>query len=326
MTPGCSIVIRAFNEGKYIERLLLGIIQQTIKDIQIILVDSGSTDETTLIASRYPVEIMTIRPEEFTFGRSLNFGILHASYPLVVIVSAHVYPVYPDWLERLLEPFIDPNVALTYGKQRGDQSTRFSEHQLFMRLFPENSTGKQTHPFCNNANAAIRRSLWERQSYNELLPGLEDLAWAKWTQEQGYATYYAAAAEVIHVHNETLKGLYNRYRREGMAFKAIYPHEQFTLIEFFRTYFHNVRSDYQAARQLKVAHTVWKDILSFRLLQLWGTYQGYKKTGPLTRQLKQAFYYPNQDALTLKPVTRSLEPIPYSELKKQADNNKDLSL
>jgi len=326
MTPGCSIVIRAFNEGKYIERLLLGILQQTIKDVQIILVDSGSTDETTRIASRYPVEIMSILPEEFTFGRSLNFGILHASNPLVVIVSAHVYPVYPDWLERLLEPFMDPNVALTYGKQRGDESTRFSEHQLFMRLFPDNSSGKQNHPFCNNANAAIRRTLWERHAYNELLPGLEDLAWAKWAHEQGYAAYYAAEAEIIHVHNETLKGLYNRYRREGMAFKAIYPHEHFTLSEFFRTYFHNVTSDFEASRQLKVTHSVWKDILSFRFLQLWGTYRGYRKTGPLTRQLKQAFYYPNQEALPLDPVVRTLEPIPYSEIQKQMDSKNDLSL
>ena len=157
MTTGCSIVIRAFNEAKHIERLLLGILQQAVKDIQIILVDSGSTDETTQIASRYPVEIISIQPQEFTFGRSLNFGISHASNPLVVIISAHVYPVYPDWLDRLLEPFNDPSVALTYGKQRGDVSTRFSEHQLFMRLFPDNSSGKQNHPFCNNANAAIRR-------------------------------------------------------------------------------------------------------------------------------------------------------------------------
>ena len=168
-------------------------------------------------------------------------------------------------------------------------------------------------------------TLWEKHAYNELLPGLEDLAWAKWVHEQGYATFYAAEAEVIHVHNETLQGLYNRYKREGMAFKAIYPHEHFTLIEFFKTYFHNVNSDFKASRQLKVTHSVWKDILSFRLLQLWGTYQGYKKTGPLTRQLKQAFYYPNQDGLPLEPAIRSLEPIPYSELQKQVDNSQDLA-
>ena len=115
----CSIVIRAYNEGKYIGRLLEGIHQQTIKDVEIILVDSGSTDNTRQIAESYSVKIVHIPPHDFTFGRSLNLGIKHATNELIVIVSAHVFPVYPDWLERMLEPFANPNVVLTYGKQRG---------------------------------------------------------------------------------------------------------------------------------------------------------------------------------------------------------------
>lgn len=73
--PVCSVVIRAFNEEKYIERLIIGITQQTINSIEIILVDSGSTDGTLEIVSRYPVRVVHIRPEDFTFGRSLNLGI-----------------------------------------------------------------------------------------------------------------------------------------------------------------------------------------------------------------------------------------------------------
>ena len=45
----CSIVIRAYNEEKHIGRLLEGIKQQTLKDVEIILVDSGSTDRTLAI-------------------------------------------------------------------------------------------------------------------------------------------------------------------------------------------------------------------------------------------------------------------------------------
>jgi hypothetical protein len=43
------------------------------------------------------------------------------------MASAHVYPVYPDWLETLLTPFTDARVALTYGKQRGAPYSHFSE-------------------------------------------------------------------------------------------------------------------------------------------------------------------------------------------------------
>ena len=114
----CSIVIRAYNEGRHIGRLLEGIQQQTVRNVEIILVDSGSSDDTLAIASKYCAQIVQIKPQDFTFGRSLNLGLQAASHELVVIASAHVYPIYPDWLERLLEPFENQSVGLTYGKQR----------------------------------------------------------------------------------------------------------------------------------------------------------------------------------------------------------------
>ncbi len=120
-------------------------------------------------------------------------------------------------------------VALSYGQQRGDEGTRFSEHQVFARWFPERSEPRQAHPFFNNANAAIRRSLWEIHSYDESLPGLEDLAWASWAMDQGWGIAYVAEAPVIHVHEETLQLIYNRYRREAMALRTIRPSEHFSL-------------------------------------------------------------------------------------------------
>ena len=112
MTIKCSIVIRAYNEEAHIGRLLKGISQQTYGDVETILVDSGSTDRTVEIAEEYGVQIVHISPEEFTFGRSLNRGIQAAQGEFIVIVSAHCYPVYPDWLEHLLVPFENPQVAV----------------------------------------------------------------------------------------------------------------------------------------------------------------------------------------------------------------------
>src|SRR5215203_4238111 len=105
MIGNCSIVIRAFNEGQHIGRLLEGLRQQTLKDVEIVLVDSGSTDQTVSVAEAFGAQIVRIPSAEFTFGRSLNFGVKAATHELVVIASAHVYPLYPDWLECLLRPF-----------------------------------------------------------------------------------------------------------------------------------------------------------------------------------------------------------------------------
>ena len=98
--PRYSVIIRAYNEAEHFGCLLSGITRQTLwqaktstgePNVEIILVDSGSTDATTAIAAAYPVTICHIKPGEFTFGRSLNLGITQARGELIVITSAHIY-------------------------------------------------------------------------------------------------------------------------------------------------------------------------------------------------------------------------------------------
>jgi glycosyltransferase involved in cell wall biosynthesis len=308
----CSIVIRAYNEEKHIGRLLEGIRQQTIKDVEIILVDSGSTDGTVWVAESFGAQIVRISSGEFTFGRSLNFGIQVATCELIVVASAHVYPVYPDWLECLVRPFEDQKIALSYGKQRGPESAHFSEQQIYHQWYPDSSKPRQATAFCNNANAAIRKNLWEKNPYDESLTGLEDLAWAKWVKEQGYEIAYVAEAEIIHIHQETPRGIFNRYRREGMAFKRIYPEAHFSLYDFIRLTVMNILSDFwHAARE----GVLWRNISSifwFRLMQFHGTRKGYRESGLLTPQLRETFYY----ARERKPrdrARRDVEPIRYNK-------------
>ncbi len=308
----CSLIIRAYNESAHLGRLLEGVMHQTIRDVEVILVDSGSSDSTVAIAESFGARVVHIRPEEFTFGRSLNRGIQAATREFVVIASAHVHPVYPDWLESLLRPFEDGKVALTYGKQRGPGTAKFSEQQIFHQWFPDISQHRQGTAFCNNANAAIRRSLWGVNPYDESLTGLEDLGWAKWAKEQGYAIAYVAEAEVIHVHDETPRGVFNRYRREAMAFKQIHPEAHFNLYDFVRLTTANVFSDlWHAARE----RVLWKNLASifwFRTMQFHGTRMGYRESGLVTPQLRDTFYYA-RERRRKEEKERDVEPIPYKQ-------------
>lgn len=310
----CSIVIRAYNEEKHIGRLLEGIRQQTIRDVEIILVDSGSTDQTVSIAESFGARVVRIPSDEFTFGRSLNFGARAATCELTVIASAHVYPVYPDWLESLLRPFKDEKVALTYGKQRGYDGSKFSEHQIFHQWYPDESRPNQETAFCNNANAAIRRSLWEKNPYNETLTGLEDLAWAKWAKEQGYKIAYVADAEIIHIHNETPRGVYNRYRREAMAIRKIYPEANFNLYDFFRSTLTNIFSDLWHAARERVLLKNMASISWFRFMQFHGTRMGHRETSLVTPQLRETFYYA-RERKKWNGTQRDVEPIRYNHPK-----------
>ena len=307
----CSIIIRAYNESQHIGRLLEGVRQQTVKDVEVILVDSGSTDSTVTIAESFSAKIVHIPSAEFTFGRSLNLGIKSASRELIVIASAHIYPVYPDWLEKLLEPFQDNQVALAYGKQRGYEGSKYSEHQIFHQWYPETGSHDQITAFCNNANAAIRKSLWEKHNYDESLTGLEDLEWGKWAKGQGHKIAYVAEAEIVHIHNETPRGVYNRYRREAMALRRIYPEAHFNFYDFFRLTITNILSDLWHAAREKVLLKSIASIFWFRFAQFHGTRMGHRETSLVTPQLRETFYYA-RERKKKEERKRDIEPIRYN--------------
>ena len=183
----CSVVIRAYNEEKHIGRLLEGLRHQTVTDVETILVDSGSTDRTVSGCRIVRSADRAIPRRSLPLAGRSTSGWGQATREFVVVASAHVYPVYPDWLETLLRPFAaDESVALTYGKQRGPEICEIFRATDFSSMVSRYKQSRvRRTAFCNNANAAIRKKIWEEKHYDETLTGLEDLAWAKWVKEQG---------------------------------------------------------------------------------------------------------------------------------------------
>lgn len=219
--PETSIIIRSFNEEKYLPQLLDGIQSQTYRDYQVVVVDSGSFDRSRQIA-RKRAALVEIRSEDFTFGHSLNVGIDHSNGRLLVIVSAHALPIDNCWLERLIEPLRKERVAMVYGRQKARPESKFSERLDFERTFgPEGAVLTPPNFFANNANSAIRRDLFAQHPFDEKLPGLEDIEWAKYWMERGYQIVYEPSAAIYHIHTETWAQVRRRYYREGLAAKWI---------------------------------------------------------------------------------------------------------
>jgi rhamnosyltransferase len=291
-----SLIIRCFNEEAHIGRLLTGAVSQTQPPDEIVIVDSGSTDKTLAVASMFDVKIVSISPELFSFGHALNIGMSESTAEIAVFASAHVYPVFDSWIAQLVAPFSEQQVALTYGRQQTPPGGRFSEQRLLSQWFPPQSVRRQRHPFCNNANAAIRRSAWEQRSYDEQLTGLEDLDWAKHAMEVGHSIAYVAEAPVVHVHEESFKQVINRYRREAIAHKDIYNDQEMGIATAARLAAINIFSDYREALHKGCLQENVVDIPRFRLAQFIGTYRGFAQSGPVTDALKRRFYYPSANA------------------------------
>ncbi len=218
ITPETSIVIRAFNEERWLPELLAALAHQTYRDFETIVVDSGSVDRTRAIALGNGARLISLRSEDFTFGYSLNIGIEAARGAYIVIISAHAIPTDEHWLERLIAPLRQSRSAMVFGGQRGHALSKFSEARDFERVFHDKPmVMDDDHVFVNNANSAIKKSLWEEHSFDEGLPGLEDAEWAKFWIPLGWNVIYEPSACVYHVHTESWVQVRHRFYREGIA-------------------------------------------------------------------------------------------------------------
>jgi len=298
--PETSIVIRAMNEERWLPEVFAALDAQRYRDFEVLLVDSGSVDRTREIAAANGARIVRLLTEDFTFGHSLNVGLSESRGSLIAIVSAHAIPASEDWLEKLVAPLRQPDVAMVYGGQRGHAISKYSEVQDFERIFPSQPLPVEaSNPFANNANSAVRRDLWERHAFDEGLPGLEDIEWAIHWNHREQRIVYVPDACVIHVHSETWPQVRRRYYREAIAARWVG-------IRLFRHIPGEVWRELRwcakdlalAARQGKLLKLAG-EILRFRYEKTIGTIRGIVESKRLSNPAKRAEVFLQQGSQAL---------------------------
>jgi glycosyltransferase involved in cell wall biosynthesis len=288
-----SIVIRTYNEQRFLAELLAGIREQrTDFEHETVLVDSGSTDRTVAIAEEFGCRIERIEKDRFSFGRSLNIGCRAARGECLVFVSGHCIPADEHWLGRLVAPLGRDSIAYTYGCQRGNGQSRFSECQIFSKYFPDKSRVPQEGFYCNNANAALLRSVWEQHPFDEDLTGLEDMHLSKQLVGKGYKVGYVADAAVYHLHDESWAQVRRRFEREAIALQHIMPEIHLSITDFMRYFTSAVLLDLGSALQRKMLRRLAGEIFMYRLMQFWGAYRGNHMHRRLSRARKEQYFYP----------------------------------
>ncbi len=287
-----SVVIRTYNEARYLNELLSMTVAQDMRGLEheIVLVDSGSTDNTLEIAERHGCRIVHIPQAEFTFGRSLNVGCEAAHGMHLVFISGHCVPQDSDWLYNLTAPLRDKQFVYTYGGQLGRDTTKFSEQQVFEQTY---GSGDKPHPyFVNNANAALAKSIWQEFKFDETLSGLEDMHLGKQLVARGYHVGFTPNASVYHIHDETWSQVRWRYEREALALQEIDPSLHMSRRDLVRCIARSVRMDSRKARQENRLISELLDIIRFRVSQYWGSYKGSHASRRLSADRRRRYFYP----------------------------------
>jgi rhamnosyltransferase len=232
--PQVSIVIRTKNEGRFIGATLKKIFEQaTTLNYEVIIVDSGSTDDTLAIVHEYPARVFKIAPREFTYGYALNYGAKSAKGDYIVNLSAHCVPVDSSWLDHLVLPLLSNHaLAATYGKQVPIRGHNPFEERATLDAFGIQSNGRIKAIF-SNANCAIKRNVWEAHPFDEKAPFAEDFIWATQVSSDEFRIQYLEGAAVFHSHAFDIRFWSRRYYDNALlsqylqsAYNFTYPWQQ----------------------------------------------------------------------------------------------------
>jgi rhamnosyltransferase len=206
--PTVGVVIRTLNEGELIGRCFETLARQSGPlALDVVVVDSGSTDSTVEIARSHGARVVELPPGEFDYSKALNLGIENVAGELVLSLSAHAIPSDDGWLEAMTAPFADADVAGVYSRQIPWPDAPWQEVERLRRQF-----GKARMVYdrenvgdvvFSNASSAIRRSVWLEEPFT--LPAVEDLEWARRVITAGWRIVYSPEATVYHSHHEDVR-------------------------------------------------------------------------------------------------------------------------
>ncbi len=222
-----SVVLPVRNGGEQYGHLARHLVQLRERlGVEVLVIDSGSTDGTAEAAEAAGFRVHRIAPEEFGHGRTRNLGVQLATGDIVCFITHDVLPCTPDWPLRFAEALADPTVAGVYGRQvPRDASTmemffvamNYPEEPLRFDPQPGGHHPRPGRVVFSDAFSAVRRDVALRIPLPDYAPYSEDQIWARRVMAARYSIRYEPAAEALHAHVYDFRGLYRRTFRVGQA-------------------------------------------------------------------------------------------------------------
>ncbi|MBV6622782.1 MAG: glycosyltransferase [Rivularia sp. (in: Bacteria)] len=225
--PEVSVVVPIYNGTADLPELINCLMAQTYPEdrVEYLLVDNNSSDGTSkllkLASENSPIKIRALSEKEIQSSYAArNTGIREAAGEIIVFTDADCRPL-PNWLEKLVKPFINTNIVIVAG-----EITALPSSNLLEKYADRQETLSQKHTLANKfcaygqtANLAIRRLALEKAGlFRPYLTtgGDADICWRILQLEIG-TLEFAPEAIVQHRHRTTLKELKSQWQRYGRS-------------------------------------------------------------------------------------------------------------
>lgn len=237
-----SVVIPTYNASRYLDVQLKALRAQTVKDLDIVVIDSSSSDETLNIAKQHAIQTVTIPKGEFDHGGTRTFaGKTRSIGNILVYLTQDALPCDEKTIEILIQPLLtEQKCGATFGRQIPRQdATPFAQHlrlfnyppQSYARTYADRTALGIRAAFCSNSFAAYSREALEDVGwFAEDLFLAEDIHVCARMLMKGYTLRYVAESIAYHSHNYTVAQEFKRYFDLGVFFEK----QRWLLDEFGR--------------------------------------------------------------------------------------------
>lgn len=260
-----SVVIRNKNEAEALEFLLMVLAKKYHSDIdEVIVLDNLSKDNSLKVCQKYGARLVTV--EQFSYGGSANIAGSEAKNDIVVIFSAHSYPVSHDFFKIIKEKFISG-----HGKLAGVRCIHNNtDYRQYLKSIPAEA--------CSNlsglifSGSAFSRSIWEKHPFNADVRTFEDKEWTIRMLQQGYRIEVVPCIFSYQI-KRTPAQLFFRFKNDtigGYQIFGIEPsvkHYFYTFLVFFiNSTLKYIESNYYNLRRfLFILHQKLKGFKRFKL-------------------------------------------------------------
>ena len=192
-----------------------------------LVIDSGSTDDTISVAQGWPLRLYTVKPAEFHHGKTRNFGAELSAGEFLVYITQDALPINNNWLARLTDNLKARNIAMVIGRQIPWDETKPPEKFFYFYNFPQqrmqvtcgDTDIYKDNIFISNVNSAVRRDVWQKFRFSEAILMAEDKELAKRVLSDGWSIVYEPEASVYHSHDLGLWSVFQLSVNYGVSLK-----------------------------------------------------------------------------------------------------------
>ena len=178
MNEKVSVVIRNKNQSSALEFLLKNLRERYQRDIdEVIVIDNLSTDSSRDVIKTYGAKLVSI--EKFSYGGSANLAAESSSNAIVVMFSAHAYPVSHDFFKLIKDRFRNNENLAGVRCLHNPNDFKNYINKVSSKVDP-NMSGLI---FCGSA---FNKKVWELHRFKEDVKTFEDKEWSLRVLKKGF--------------------------------------------------------------------------------------------------------------------------------------------